>query len=262
MENTNSKHNFSIKKAFSFGWMRTKQHWKIMLVMGAITLLLAILPDLLAKLMGGYIDENTKSYIFDSLVSRNIYWVVYYVSIAISVWIGYNTTKMMFKITDGHKVKYEEMFAKATKNFWKYVGMVIVVTAVALIIGFILGYALVSLLKSYSNPQDSLGVLLAIASVLVIIAIYFSIRFMFAPYILIDKDTTIMESFRRSYKLTRGNVLKYLGLSLLCVVIVIAGLMALVVGVIPAIMVCYSATFYVYRKVIDGHVADEDKLRA
>jgi uncharacterized membrane protein len=53
-----------------------------------------------------------------------------------------------------------------------------------------------------------------------------------------------------------------IGFALVSFAIVIVGLLALIVGVIPAMILTTFAGFYIYRKLADGHVNGEHGHKA
>lgn len=87
---------------------------------------------------------------------------------------------------------------------------------------------------------------------LIIPGIYFAVRYYFVPYIIVDKDADIFESFDKSAKLTKGAEWQLLLFGVLSFLIFILGAAALVVGLFVAIPVVYIASVYIYRK-LDHH---------
>lgn len=77
-------------------------------------------------------------------------------------------------------------------------------------------------------------------------AIYFKIRWMFFPYYIVDKNAGIMDSLRLSWAATKGNFWHIFLFGLTCFGLVIAGLIALVLGVFVAIPVISMATALIY----------------
>jgi len=108
--------------------------------------------------------------------------------IGIVIEIGY--LKYLLKLTSGNTPILGDLI-EHTNLFWKY------------IFGNIL-----------------LGLTVIIGLVLAIVpGIYLALRFMFVPLILIDKEISIKEAFKRSTKLTSGVKWKLLGFSIIIVII-------------------------------------------
>jgi hypothetical protein len=81
----------------------------------------------------------------------------------------------------------------------------------------------------------------------IIPGVYFGIKYMFAPFVLIDKNTGVMDAFSISSKITKGNMLKLLGLNILGVFISLIGLLTFIVGILPATIVMSLAFAYTYE---------------
>lgn len=229
---------FSIKTALKFGLVRTKEFWATMLGIGFITIIISAIPQLLAFLLGAKTNQYGQLDLTSlSGVASLTYWSIYFIILFISIVLGYNSVKMMLKMTDGHKVEMTELFAfdSATlKNAWKY----FLAT---------LAYGLIVLI----------GLIL-----LVLPGLYFAAKYAFVPYLVLDKALSIKEAFTKSAEMTL-NKKWYLALMyFMSMLVVMAGFIALLVGVIPAIMIISFAFFYVYRKLADGKVHGEEKLSA
>lgn len=228
-------HTFSIKKALEFGWLRTKEYWGIMIIIGIASLFINIftntLNNMLSISLGGYRNGINDMWVFPDYGSFSIYGIFNILIFIATAWISFNTMKMILNMTDGHKEKVENLF-NLDKIFWKY-----------LLTTFIYG----------------LIILLGLVA-LIVPGIYFMVKFSAAPYLIFDKKLNIIDSFKKSYEITNRNFWSLIGLSLISLLIVLAGLILLIVGVIPAIMIVYFASFYAYRKMIDGHVKNEEKI--
>jgi uncharacterized membrane protein len=229
------KHTFSIKKAIQFGWLRTKENWAIMLTIGVITTLISIFADSLTNIIGISLEGQragiNQTWVFPDYSSLSVYTIFNILMFVITMWISFNTVKMILNLTDGHKENIKNLF-NIDEIFWKYL-LATIVYGLICVIGFI---------------------------ALIIPGIYFMAAFSAAPYLIFDKKLGLIEAFKKSYEITKGNILSLIGLTLFCLLIIVAGLILLIVGVIPAIMIVYFASFYAYRKMIDGHVKDEEKI--
>jgi hypothetical protein len=82
---------------------------------------------------------------------------------------------------------------------------------------------------------------------LVVPGIYLALRFGQYKYAIVDKDLGAIDALKYSAKITQGNLLNLFGLGVVCFLIVIAGLLALVVGLIVAIPVTFLAGVVAYR---------------
>lgn len=104
------------------------------------------------------------------------------------------------------------------------------------------------------------GLMVGIGFVLLIVpGIYLALRFMMYQNAIIDKNLGVMESLRYSSDLTKNNRMNLLVLGLLCFLVVLAGLLALVVGLAFAIPVVTLALALAYRVLQYGYRAMLDE---
>jgi uncharacterized membrane protein len=82
---------------------------------------------------------------------------------------------------------------------------------------------------------------------LIVPGIIFGLMFMFAPFIVIERELGPIDALNASNQLTRGHKWQLLGLVLLLVLINLLGLMALVVGLLVSIPVSTLAFVHAYR---------------
>lgn len=82
----------------------------------------------------------------------------------------------------------------------------------------------------------------------VVPGVYLALRYQFFMYEIADKNTGIIDSFKNSAKLTRGNIWNLFLFELMCIGIGLLGLLALGVGLIVAVPVIFFAFATVYRK--------------
>jgi uncharacterized membrane protein len=82
---------------------------------------------------------------------------------------------------------------------------------------------------------------------LIVPGVIFGLMFMFAPFIVIERELGPIDALNASNQLTRGHKWQLLGLVLLLVLINLLGLMALVVGLLVSIPVSTLAFVHAYR---------------
>jgi uncharacterized membrane protein len=110
------------------------------------------------------------------------------------------------------------------QSFWKFFGTSILVGLVV-VVGFIL---------------------------LIVPGIIFSLMFMFATFIVIDRGLGPVEAMKESNRITRGHKWPLLGLLLVLVLINLLGILALVVGLLVSIPVSTLAFVHAYRVLLGG----------
>lgn len=92
------------------------------------------------------------------------------------------------------------------------------------------------------------AILVGIGFLLLIIpGIFFALKYMFVPYLIIDKDMKIGEAFSASGEMTKGNKFSLLVLAILAIVVNILGFVALIYGLLVSMPVTLLAYGYAYN---------------
>ncbi len=156
----------------------------------------------------------------DSFVAVAINQVV---STGVSVLVSIGAIKITLDIIDGKKGDFKDLYQQYPL-FLKMLGTSILEFLIVLA-GFIL---------------------------LIVPGIYLSIKLSFASYAVVDKKLGPIDAIKASYDMTKGNWWNLAFLGLVSGLIVIAGALALLVGLFVAIPVVLIAYAYVYRKLSSG----------
>lgn len=138
------------------------------------------------------------------------------------VFLGYTVAGL--KVVDGKRVRLGDVF-NSYRDF-------------KLVVLFVLVNVTYSVLFQ-------LGLLL-----LIIPGLFLGARLFAAPYLVVDKKTSYIDSFKRSWELTRGKTIKLILFGLALLGVIILGLLALLVGSLVSIAVISIASTYVYRKLV------------
>ena len=85
-------------------------------------------------------------------------------------------------------------------------------------------------------------------------------KFQFVQYLIVDKNTDVIEAFKESSRMTDGHKWNLFMLMLLYMVIIFIGVMALGVGILIAIPIVMVAQAYVYKKLSLNTVTQSDIL--
>ena len=103
----------------------------------------------------------------------------------------------------------------------------------------------------YIATSIIVGIATGIGFVLLIIpGIILAIKLQFASYLIIDKGFGIKESIKKSWAMTKGEVWNLFLFGLLLILINLAGVIALVVGLLLTVPLTMVAGAYVYRKLL------------
>ncbi len=223
MTNHNHINTFSIKVALNEGWRLTKKNWAGLIALGILSIIISSAIMLALGLIFGFDHVMADEERFDlgSMIISLIHMLLYSV-------FALNNLKILIDYARGGDLKIFNIF-QITQPIMRQA----------------FKFFLTSLLY---------GLIMMIGLILLIVpGVYFAIKYCFVFNVLADKDITISEAFKLSAKLTEGNMWKLIGLYFVSLLIIIVGMLALLVGVIPAIMLTYMAYFYVYTHLMGKH---------
>jgi len=141
------------------------------------------------------------------------------IGVAFSIIFSLGLIKISLEICDGEEAKIFDLFSQY-RLFFRYLFASILKSIITLF-GFIL---------------------------LIIPGIILSIRLGFFDYLIVDKNSKIIESLKKSWEITKGNTWNLFLLYLLLVLINLLGFFALIVGLFWSIPTTMIAEAFVYRK--------------
>ena len=215
------KTNFSISMILSTAWKALTAHFWVLVGMVIAFLILSFILSMLQS-DGGFISI-----------------IVMLLSLALSTifWLGY--ARMCLDAVEGKEPQFSS-FQEQFPKFWKYLGLSMLIGLVAgiyvlltvLITVIVLGVGsggdiLVGLMN-----MGRFGILLIV--VLNIPLILLGLRVQFASLFIVDADSGIIESLRKSWEITQGHEIKLILLLLLICARLFAGVIAILIGVFPA----------------------------
>lgn len=209
---------FSAAEAIAWGWRKFTENTGAViiavLVMIGVSIVLGFLSTLLS---GGFstADPMSRPFSFDSQGPGELLAQV--LQTAVSIVLGGVAARAALDVTDGQPFDFFGAFSKVN-----IVQLIIagVLVGIATTIGFFL---------------------LVIPGLIVVFLTYFT------TYAVVDGDTQAVDGIKRSVKLISENVGDALVLAILNILVIIAGAIALCVGLIVAIPVTIFATAYAYR---------------
>jgi uncharacterized membrane protein len=144
------------------------------------------------------------------------------VQIVLQTIVSIGLIRIQLKFLDGEKPEFGDLF-KFQKHFWRFLGASILY---ALMVGIGLFF-------------------------LIVPGIYLALRFQFFAFSIVDRDASIMDSFRQSTRLTHSVKWKLLGFEILLMLINILGLLCLVIGIFATAPTTMMAMAAVYRKLLE-----------
>ena len=135
--------------------------------------------------------------------------------------IQMSSSWVFLKAVRKEKFKIGDMFSVFERNYWNAVGASFL-TFVFVILGLIL---------------------------FIVPGIFFAVRLAFVPYLIIDKKMKAVEAVETSWSMTKGYSWTIFGMFLLAILLVIAGVIALGVGILFSIVWISSAFAVLYHSV-------------
>ena len=102
----------------------------------------------------------------------------------------------------------------------------------------------------FDNLDNAMGKMPVILSIILMIvpAIYLSVRLQFYDYFLIDEECGIVESIKKSAEISRGYVLELFIIGAVLSLIILISLIPMGIGLIFSIPLSMVATSYIYLK--------------
>jgi len=140
-------------------------------------------------------------------------------SMAVSSLLGVGLVRMGLKLLNGEKAEYEDLL-RGTDQWLSYLlGSLLV--GVIVLAGFIL---------------------------LIIPGIYWALKYMYVPYLIADKNLKIKEAMKLSAAMTNGVKWHLIGYGFVQLGLIIAGTLALVVGLIAVLPTIWLASLSIYQQ--------------
>lgn len=248
--------SFSIRKAFSFGWDKVLGNLGFFVPFSLIVLVVSFVTSAFEALLA----DMPMDLVMEIIVEIVLLLLSYAVSLIIAMW----AIRVSVDAADGREMSYRKKIIPSWEVVWKFALsniMLYVVVGFPMLLGFIT-LSVPFFLSLISGQGVLTGELLGTAApiyiliffVLVAASVYLSIRLYFSPYLVVDKKLGPINSFRNSWRMTRGSFWKLLGLSIALGLLIFAGLALLVVGLLVALPVALVASGYVYRRLEGEYV--------
>jgi uncharacterized membrane protein len=213
-----SAQNFSAPEAIAWGWRKFTENVGAvilaMLTMIAITLIVGFLS---AALGGGFSARTPMEGPLQFESAGPGQFLAQLIQSVVGIFLGGVAAKAALEVTEGKPFDFFGAFGKVNLVQLLIAGVLV---GIATLIGF---------------------VLLIIPGLIVMFLTYFT------TYAIVDDDKSAIDGIKHSVKLISDNVGSALVLALLNVLVIIAGFVALCVGLIVAFPVTIFATAYAYR---------------
>ena len=171
--------------------------------------------SILVLILGTIAGENTIFYGGIDITYPSNSGIIFGVIVA---YLELGIIKMAINHIRGEAIDFKDLYSVSLKTFLNYI-VAYIITVFFIIIGLIL---------------------------LIIPGIHLALRFMFAQYLIVDKDMSFDVAIKESMRMTKGNTINLFLLVLTFGLIAIAGIICLFVGLIVACPVIWLAGAYIY----------------
>ena len=199
---------FSVSTAFTEGWERFAAHWKFLI---GITLLYLIVSGGLGGVSTHSVFSNNLPTIFGT----------HLLSLAATSVLSVFLVKLTLDIYDTKPVSWGTLFTGLDwTTFWRYVGATILV-GLAVTIGFIC---------------------------LILPGLYLALKYSQVRYLIVDKKMRVFEALSESSRLTVGIKWKLIGFSFLVLLLVLVSLIPVGLGLLISLPWSLLAIVSVYRQ--------------
>jgi len=235
MENIHTGNKIDFKEAFGYAWGVIKKEWGFLLLLSFVTFMISLPFGILDSVWQGLLTDmlgegETFFDILNYISTQELAWYAFFRTLffILTLILAYNTQKIYLNILHGKSGEVKDLFKFPTSNIFRYYGAIIVYI-VMIVAGLI---------------------------ALIVPGFYFLFKYLFTSTLVIDKNMGILEAARKSAKMMEGNKWKMAEFTVMMVVtmigIIIAGLICLLIGVIPAFFIvswtCTFANLHVYKK--------------
>jgi len=213
---------FSKKEALTYGWETFKTRVWFFASLGAVIMGLGFITDVLNEFL---INPKTEQIFNAGAFGAQELWlilaimIIFFAESFVQWWLYIGLIKITLDVYDKKEVTFHQLFSADLAMVWRYV-----------IGSFLYGLIILG------------GFIL-----LIVPGIIWSLKFQYYAYGIIDKNMGIIESLKYSAKITKDNKLNIFWFNLLSGLIMIAGFIALYVGIIFAMPIVFLAMVWVYR---------------
>jgi hypothetical protein len=241
--------SFSKGEAIRYGWEVMKQKFWFFLVIAIIVFAINIPFALISHQLQN--NHSVIALVCDILV--NI------ASVIISLWLSLGVVRICLNLYETKAATYADLFSCGGSLIWKYFLSSLLVSLMVLAGFILLSIPCICLaLPQFINYLAQGGqffypsrffilMVLAAFTLLSIFGIYLTLRLQFIGYLIVEDNLGPVAAIDRSWKITRGHVWNLFLLSLLLLLINLAGLICLVIGVLATYPATLMANTFVYK---------------
>jgi uncharacterized membrane protein len=161
---------------------------------------------LLLEVVGFVLGFGVTSALVAALGEQRATYVSYLTCFAVTTFLGIGNTRMLLDVARGKPLRIRTMFSGIDAFFFTLVASLL--QTIAVVAGFL---------------------------ALVVPGVILSLAFSFTTILIADRGTDPLVAIRESMRLTRRRKFSLFALGLLCCLVLLGGLLALLVGILPAL---------------------------
>lgn len=223
-------------EVFSKTWAIFKEQWLMtcaaILIVGGINFGLSVIQNVLTQVVAAVGDEQAVVFAAQFMIGAGR-WLI-------QIWLQIGQTMVLLDIARGREVNLGKIFGGGPLLLKTLLAVIMVSLAIGAIAAVLVGIPAATGLAVTQEPGGAaigavVGVLIAIVPIFIV-----SLMFSQVQILIVDRGLESVDSLRTSYDITNGNKLTLFVIGLLMgavfVVAMMAGLLALCVGIIPAMI--------------------------
>ena len=213
--------NLDAKWCISRGWRLTCQNFKLFFICITLPLIISSIINYILSAIAVSIDGQTTMVLGNQIIVQNKLGfatvVTGLISNLISIIISMGIIRVALNYQDGKDISFSTAFSQTDKMIKGFLA--------SIIFGIMFGIGLV---------------------LLIVPGIYIATKYGFFLHAIVDKNCGIMESFKYSDELTKDNKMNIFILFILSILVIIAGALALIVGLLWAYPTMFLAITIAY----------------
>jgi hypothetical protein len=163
-----------------------------------------------------------------------IYWTLYVCNLIFQAWLAIGMTRGLLKVVHGEPVSFDVLFSGGPYlirvclgSILYFVVFVVLAFVPVIVLGVVAGVLA-------NNTGAGIALMVVAVPLFVGFVLYMSARLMQFYYLIIDRDAGVVESLQQSWQITTGRAGTIILIFLVQMVVVVAGFLALCVGLIFA----------------------------
>ena len=250
---------FDIADVFSRAW--TIFQANMLNIIGACVVMIAI-NMMVSMVVGGAAfavllavgDQNITA-------SLALQFVQQVITTTVSVWLMAGLFRFYLDLGRGRPAKFVDIFSGARYLWRLLLALLLFYVAALAVFAATLGPGFAALFSLGGSHPATIGLFVGGGLILLVFSIYVGLGISQYMFALLDQDCGVLESFRLSWFIMRGNRLSFFALALLVGLLSIAGFLACLVGAIFTVPLGYFVIAIAYL-VMTGQPTAETMYRA